>query len=249
VRKGFDLPPGVCYIVGGRADPFQGEKRMRIVAVVGFSESGKTLLLTGLIGEFKRRGLRTFAVKHCPHGFSLDPEGKDTWMYTQAGADGVVMVSPGEWAVLCKEDDADLLTLAGRLFAGADVILVEGGKRVPGLRKIEVLRPGISEVVETRPNELLAVVTESGAAPGAAAPVFGLKQAAAICDLILAQEEETMSNVQLEVDGQNVPLNPFVRSFIEKTVLGMIAALSGVEPDPAKIVLAIDRKASDRENP
>jgi hypothetical protein len=45
------------------------------------------------------------------------------------------------------------------------------------------------------------------------------------------------------VDGQKVPLNPFVRSFIENTVLGMVTSLTGVEPDPRKISLAIDRDA------
>jgi RimJ/RimL family protein N-acetyltransferase len=73
---------------------------MRIVAVVGLSESGKTHLLAGLISECKRRGLRTFAVKHCSHGFSLDLEGKDTWIYSQAGADGVAMISSEDWAVV-----------------------------------------------------------------------------------------------------------------------------------------------------
>lgn len=222
---------------------------MRIVAIVGLSESGKTLLLTGLIGEFRRRGLRTFAVKHCPDGFSLDREGKDTWIYTQAGAEGVAMVSSEEWAVLEKARPVDLRTLAKRFFAGADVVLIEGGKRVRGLKKIEVLRPGVSDVVEAVPEELLAVISDAGAPPGISAPVFGVRQAAAICDLILSQEEEPMSDVKLEVNGQNVPLNPFVRSFIEKTVLGMVAALSDVDPEPVKIVLGIDREPAVRKNP
>jgi molybdopterin-guanine dinucleotide biosynthesis protein B len=222
---------------------------MRIVAAVGLSESGKTLLLTGLVSEFKRRGFRTFVVKHCPHGFTLDQEGKDTWKYAQAGAEGVAMVSPEEWAVLRKEDDADLRALAKRLFAGADVVLVEGGKRAPGLKKIEVLRSGISDTVETPPEELLAVVSDGGAPLGMSVPVFSIKQAVEICDLILSQEEEAMSDVRLEVDGRDVPLNPFVRTFFERTVLGMVGSLSGVDPEPEKIVLAIDRKPVTKKNP
>jgi molybdopterin-guanine dinucleotide biosynthesis protein B len=214
---------------------------MRIVAVVGLSESGKTLLLAGLIGEFKRRGLRVFALKHCPHGFSFDQEGKDTWKYVQAGAEGAAMVSPEEWAALRKENDADLRTLAGRLFAGADVVLIEGGKRARGLRKIEVLRSGISDVVETPPDELLAVVSDRAVPQGTAAPVFGVKQASEICDLILSEEEDPMSEVKLEVDGRDVPLNPFVRTFIENIVLGMVGSLSGVGPEPRKVLVTIDR--------
>ena len=87
---------------------------MRVVVVVGLSESGKTHLVAGLIGECKRRGLRTFAIKHCPHGFSLDLEGKDTWTYMQSRADGAAMISSEDWAVVRKlpEGDPNLLTLA-----------------------------------------------------------------------------------------------------------------------------------------
>ena len=216
---------------------------MKIVAAVGLSETGKTLLLNGLIGEFKRRGLRTFAVKHCAHGFALDLEGKDTWTFTQAGADGVAMVSGEEYAVLGRTGETGLKALAERVFAGADVVLVEGGKHARGIRKIEVLRSGVSDVIQTPPGELLAVVSDSGAPPGTAVPVFTLKQAAEICDLILSQEENAMSDIRLEVDGQEIPLNPFVRSFIEHTVRGMATSLTGVDPDPRKITLTIDRDA------
>jgi molybdopterin-guanine dinucleotide biosynthesis protein B len=214
---------------------------MRIIAAVGLSETGKTLLLTGLIRELKRRGLRTFAVKHCSEGFSLDIEGKDTWKYSQAGADGVAMVSSEEWAVVQKADGTGLRALAARAFPGADVVLVEGGKQARGFRKIEVLRSGVSDILQTPPGELLAVVSDHGAPPGTAAPVFTLKQMAEICDLILSQEEDAMSDIRLEVDGRAVPMNPFVRSFIEKTLLGMVSALSGIDPDPRKISLTIDR--------
>lgn len=216
---------------------------MKIVAAVGLSETGKTLLLSGLISEFKRRGMRTFAVKHCSHGFSLDTEGKDTWTYAQAGADGVAMVSPEEYAVLGRTGETGLKALAERVFAGADIVLVEGGKHARGIRKIEVLRSGVSDVIQTPPGELLAVVSDHGAPPGTSVPVFTLKQAVEICDLILSQEEDTMSDIRLEVDGRKIPLNPFVRTFIERTVLGMITSLTGVDADPRKILLSIDRDA------
>jgi molybdopterin-guanine dinucleotide biosynthesis protein B len=222
---------------------------MRIVAAVGLSETGKTLLLTGLISEFKRRGLRTFAVKHCSHGFSLDMEEKDTWKYSQAGADGVAMIAPEEWAVFGKTTETELRALAERAFPGADVILVEGGKQARGLRKIEVLRSGVSDIVQTPPEDLLAVVSDTGTAPGISVPVFTLSQTVEICDLILSQEEDAMSEIKLEVDGREILLNPFVRTFIEKTVLGMVTSLSGIDPDPKKIVLAIDREAPARKSP
>ena len=214
---------------------------MRIVAVVGFSKSGKTRLITHLIGELKGRGLRVYAVKRCSHGFSLDIEGKDTSDFTRAGADGVAMISPEGWAALGASPPADASALAARLFPDADVVLVEGGKDAKGLRKVEILRAGVSEILVSDPGELLAVVSEVPVPDAAPVPVFKPAEMAKICDLILSLEEAIMADIKLEVDGQEVNLNPFVRTFIEKTVLGMVTSLSGVDPEPKKISLVIDR--------
>ncbi len=215
---------------------------MRIVGVVGFSGSGKTRLIVQLIGELKRRGLRTYAVKRCSQGFSLDTEGKDTSDFTGAGADGVAMISPEGWAALGKPPTADIPALAARLFPEADVVLVEGGKDVRDLPKVEVLRAGISEVLVSDPDDLLAIVSEAPLPDVTAARVFKSTETARICDLILSIEEATMVDIKLEVDGREVNLNPFVRTFIERTVLGMVTSLSGIDPEPKRISLVIDRK-------
>ena len=215
---------------------------MRIIAVVGFSGSGKTRLIVQLIGELKRRGLRTYAVKRCSHGFSLDTEGKDTSDFTGAGADGVAMVSPEGWAALGKPPTADIPALAGRLFPDADIVLVEGGKDAKGLPKVEILRAGVSEVLVSDPGELLAVVSDAPLPDVTAARVFKPSETAKICDLILSIEEAIMADIKLEVDGREVNLNPFVRTFIERTVVGMVTSLSGIDPEPKMISLVIDRK-------
>ena len=230
----------------GRGAGFHDERgEVRIVAVVGHSNTGKTFLLTRLIREFKRRGVRTFALKHCAHGFSLDLEDKDTWEFARAGADGVALVSPGEWAVLRTTQVPGLRVLAREAFPEAEVILVEGGKHEPGLKKIEVLSPNRSGIPLTPPAELLAVVSEKAAPAGLEAPVFAPAQAADICDFILSQKEESMAEIELIIDGQPVPLNAFVREFIEKTVAGMVTALDGVSPEPAEIVLKIRREGPE----
>jgi len=214
---------------------------MKIVAVVGFSESGKTRLVVRLIRELKSRGLRVAAVKRCSHGFSLDTEGKDTSDFTAAGADGVAMVSPRDWAAFGQDAEADASRLAARLFPGAAVVLVEGGKDVRGIRKIEVLRSGISDIPASPPEELVAVVTDGPRPGGTAAPVFGPDDIAAIADLILSLQEGGMADFKLEVDGNEINMNAFVRTFIERTVLAMITSLSGVDPEPKRITLVIDR--------
>jgi molybdopterin-guanine dinucleotide biosynthesis protein B len=214
---------------------------MRIVAVVGFSETGKTRLVARLITELRRRGVRVAAVKRCGHGFSLDAEGKDSADFAAAGAEGVALVSPEGWAAFGGPAGADAAALAARLFPQAGVVLIEGGKDVRGLRKIEVLRAGVSEIPVSPPDELIALVSDLPAAGSAAAPVFGPDDTSGIADLILTLEEADMADIRLEVDGREVNLNAFVKTFIEKTVLGMVTSLSGIDPEPRRISIVIDR--------
>ena len=233
------MPGSLCYL-----------ERDEIVAVVGFSGSGKTRLVVRLIGELERRGLRVAALKRCSHGFSLDTEGKDTADFAAAGADGMAMVSPEGWAALGRGPVEDLPRLAARLFPEADVVLIEGGKDLRGTRKIEVLRAGVSEAPVGRPEELLAVVSDSPGVPdGVAVPVFKPDDLAAICDRILSLKEADMADIKLEVDGREVNLNPFVRTFIERTVLAMVTSLSGIDPEPKRIALVIDRAGDTAELP
>jgi molybdopterin-guanine dinucleotide biosynthesis protein MobB len=214
---------------------------MKIVAVVGFSESGKTRLIVRLIRELTARGLRVSAVKRCSHGFSLDTEGKDTADFSRAGADTVAMVSPEGWAAIGASPAGDASQLAARLFPDADVVLVEGGKDVRGTRKIEVLGVDAAAAPMSPPGELVAIVADRPVPGCAAVPVFGPDDISGISDFILSLEEAKMADITLEVDGREVNMNPFVRTFIERTVMGMITSLSGIDPEPKRISLVIDR--------
>jgi molybdopterin-guanine dinucleotide biosynthesis protein B len=214
---------------------------MRIVAVVGYSRSGKTRLIVRLIGELKGRGARVAALKRCSHGFALDTEGKDSAEFSRAGAVGVAMLSPEGWAALGHAPESDAVRLARRLFPAADVVLIEGGKEIRGVRKIDVRR-GAPAGPASPADELLAIVAD-GPVPGAEAPVFGPDDIEGISDLILAQEEGDMAKITLEIDGCEINMNAFVQSFIERTVVGMVTSLSGVDPEPRRITLVIDRTA------
>ncbi len=218
---------------------------MKIIAFVGASDSGKTSLITELIAEFKRRGLRTSVLKHSSHSFTIDTEGKDTWKFTRSGAEGVAIVSPRRWALIQdepEEKEIPLEALAKHFFSRADVVLVEGGKKEAGLRKIEVLREGGPPSPRCSPEELAAIVTSENRGARASVPAFSPSQTGEICDFILSQKEVAVSDIKLEVNGQEILLNPFVRTVIENTVMGIVSSLSGIDPSPEIVSLNIDRR-------
>ena len=119
-----------------------------IISIVGKSDSGKTTLILKLIPELKKRGYRVAVAKHCPHGFDLDIEGKDSWKFTRAGGEGILLTSPGSIALLRHEENP--LNIEERLrnyFSDIDIVLMEGYNDESGIRKIEIIRRGTGRKV------------------------------------------------------------------------------------------------------
>jgi len=220
---------------------------MKIVAFVGLSGSGKTRLITRLIPEFRNRGLKVAVVKRCSQDFLIDVEGKDSWRYREAGATEVALTSPRDMAVLRKAGALDPRLVARRYFGRADIVLVEGGKGLRSLKKIEVVQQEAGPDLLTPAGELLAAVASGPVATDR--PVFAPGDVGALADYVLAHVEEEMADIELEVDGREVEMNPFVRKIIENTVLGMIRSLSDVPGDPATIRLTIARREEKHEKP
>ncbi|MGZ7068373.1 MAG: molybdopterin-guanine dinucleotide biosynthesis protein B, partial [Methanobacterium sp.] len=61
---------------------------MKILAIVGTKNTGKTILVTKIVHELVKRNYRVGTLKHTHHDFDL--EGKDTWRHQEAGAELVV---------------------------------------------------------------------------------------------------------------------------------------------------------------
>ena len=60
--------------------------------------------------------------------------------------------------------------------------------------------------------------------------------------MIEKNQSRRKTGVALVCDGREIPLNPFVRRFIEETVTGMVRALEGIPEEPRRIDLRIRRK-------
>jgi sulfur carrier protein ThiS adenylyltransferase len=158
---------------------------------------GKTSLLEQLISELKSRGLSVAVLKHCSQGFHLDLQGKDSWRFGEAGADGVGLVSPERMAVIRRKPlEAGDVGLAAVHFRTMDIVLVEGRHTIPHIPKLELLRKGVAESVTTPAGELAAVVSDFGV--DISRPVFGFSQVKEIADFLQNDPRFEMEGSELE---------------------------------------------------
>jgi len=131
-----------------------------LLAIVGYSNAGKTTLMEKLVAGFAGQGLRIATIKHSHHQPEMDTPGKDSWRHKQAGAVTSLLVGPEKMLMVSDVDETlhpQLLT--ERLFSDYDLVLVEGYASVPG-PKIEVVRGARSSTLRCDSDELIAVVTD-----------------------------------------------------------------------------------------
>jgi molybdopterin-guanine dinucleotide biosynthesis protein B len=217
---------------------------MKLFAFVGNSDTGKTHLIAQLIPELKQRGYSVAVIKHCAHGFELDTAGKDSWNFTDAGADAVAMVSPERLAVLSRnKEPISPEGIAEKHFDMPDIILAEGFKGDKTIRKIEVLKKGVSEKIETPPEELFAVVSDFDAETDKA--VFKPDQIDQIADKIQASLIRRKSALSLHIDGDSIRINEFVQKIFTNAILGMIGSLEGIKENPERITVSLLKKGEN----
>ena len=198
-----------------------------IVSIVGHSQSGKTTLVERLIGEFKGRGYRVATVKHTCKDFDIDKQGRDTWRYTEAGSDAVVISAPQKLALIKSQDGNDsideILRLLGEDF---DIIFVEGFHQAH-VPKIEVYRKELNTGLRCDPGDLKAIVSDDTL--DVDVPQFSVGDISGIADFI---NERIIGNrgddTLLFVNGSPVILNQFANQIFANTLLGMVSSLKGI---------------------
>jgi molybdopterin-guanine dinucleotide biosynthesis protein B len=161
---------------------------VNVVGVAGWKNSGKTTLVTKLVGELRRRGYRVATVKHAHHDFDIDHEGTDSYRHRAAGASEVVIVSARRWALiheLGEEREPSLDEILQKL-TPSDVVVVEGYKREP-IPKIEVRRQDAAHTDPLAPEDPYVIgIAADYPCEAANRPVFGIDDAAGITDLVLS---------------------------------------------------------------
>ena len=151
------------------------------ICIVGRSQSGKTTLIEKLIPLLKGRGYKIGTIKHSHHIFDFDKTGKDSWRHKDAGAETVIVASPGKIAMV-KNDDQGTLDGLQKFFEDLDLVITEGYKR-EDKPKIEVVRAARhADVLLKADSHLEAVVSDIDLK--LKVPVFGLEDIEKLADFI-----------------------------------------------------------------
>jgi molybdopterin-guanine dinucleotide biosynthesis protein B len=160
---------------------------MLVVAIVGRQGSGKTTLIERLIPALKGRGLTVSTIKHTHHHhIELDVPGKDSHRHRVAGASEVIVASDAGWArIAVRTEPASFADLLAQLRA-VDVVLVEGFKKLEGLRRVEVFRGDGAPLALADPG-IAAVATPGGVVPaGYRGRTLSLEDTPALLEFILS---------------------------------------------------------------
>ena len=215
-----------------------------MVAVVGYSDSGKTRVASSLIKILTDEGYRGAAVKHCPHGHDADLANSDTDRLYVSGAIAVVASSPDRMTKVERvTEDPSLELVVSAMGIGIDLVVAEGFKS-SAVPKVLVAN---GRWPEPMPEHVIAIVTDE---PWISElPTYGMSELHKLADQIGSQFLDAPSKgpfVSLVVDGVRIPLKEFPSDALSGIVKGFVRSLDGIPADPTKIeVTVIDESTRD----
>lgn len=131
----------------------------RVIGFTGYSNSGKTTVISNLIRIFNQRGLKVAAIKHAAHGYDIDTPGKDSWQHYEAGAARVIVMGPESITTHKRITTRPSLQEILETITDIDLILVEGFKQEVNPR-ILVYRAGNYDESSFPPGSYKAVISD-----------------------------------------------------------------------------------------
>jgi molybdopterin-guanine dinucleotide biosynthesis protein B len=238
-----------------------------IVAVVGFSNSGKTTAIEIMIKGLIKKGYTIASLKHIPEpDFTIDTKGKDTWRHAKVGANPVLIVTPKELTIIKKADTkkCSLVSLVSEIPDEVDIIIIEGFKSLIGKKisipKIVAIRnvEEMSSAIENY-NNIIAfignVLDDKVRINVPFVDVFNNPEKLVNLvhnkiEVLVDRKRKQEEKIKLYVNEKVLPLGGFVQDIISNTVLGMVSSLKGVDSERirdssrVKIIITTDQQSS-----
>ena len=213
---------------------------MKILAVVGTKNTGKTTLVTMIVRELVNRGYKVGTVKHTHHDFDL--EGKDTWKHREAGAEMVVGSGESTFFIINEKIELEKILKIMESSKELDYVIIEGFKfaNYPKISTTEakddftITSVNVFQMKQEDADHLVDLVEERtyGTIPDANCGECGFDTCVEMAKAIVRGETSEKSckmkklrELELYFGDKKIPLNPFVQDFIKKSLMAMISTL------------------------
>jgi molybdopterin-guanine dinucleotide biosynthesis protein B len=186
----------------------------KILAVVGYKNSGKTRVVEVLVKELTRRGYKIGTIKHTIDKMTLDTPGKDTWRHTEAGAVATAILSEGETAFFIKKR-LEMTEVINR-FGCIDYLILEGFKTWNNVARIIV--PKTQMDIERLRNGLeIAIVVREDKEISSELPLVSIIDAAFLADLVEEKAFPLLPEMNCQSCGY-YNCHDFARAIIENKI-------------------------------
>lgn len=208
---------------------------IKIFAVSGFKNSGKTTLCMKLLEELGKLGVKTGYIKRTAED-ALSSCRTDTGRAAELGvssalwgSDGLKIESPG--------GEVSPEYIVSRYFPDAEIVIVEGGKYL-NLPKIWV------ESGETRPHNVAGVfMIYDRYSAGDGKTRFGSGDEAEMARRLAASVRgDFYRSTKIYIGDRPLPMKDFIADFVRGGVLGMLSSLKGGNETSEGVRVYIDGK-------
>ncbi len=212
---------------------------MKIIAVIGTKNTGKTTLVTRIVRELVERGFKVGTVKHSHHSFDMSD--RDTWKHKKAGAEIVAGIGEETFFTMKGGIDFENVLSMMNFIENLDFVILEGFKTSKYAKiatsdfkdEFTIANVNVMEIDDSKLKSLVDLLYERS---------FGMikdlnckKCGFSSCNNFVSAKingnpDATICNAEsdevlLKIDNHMIPLNPFVRSFVKDTVQGMVKSL------------------------
>ena len=180
-----------------------------VFGIYGNSDTGKTTLIKHLVSLLTKEGYMVATIKQTKKAISLDTMNKDTWRHHDAGAGLVVFSSHSETDfLLYKTQSTSEIIRRISYFGYYDLILVEGAN--------DSNIPKIQLGAGKKRNNTIASYK------GNVKEIYTLIKRE-------LKKKPLLQQLNITVNGKNVPLTKFPEQMITNTIVGILGSLKGVQ--------------------
>ena len=236
-RQGIDHTDELFEVIFEKKKKVQTDAVTPALALVGLPGEKRARYASALVAEWTKRGRKVGIIELAPESRENPSDSEKLF---QAGAPTVLKGSSEGFSVhLPAGSKLTPEVMAANYCPGCDLVLVATDNRI-NLPTIEVFDQSKQESLLTRKPKNLVAIAGDRPEDDKGRPHFPLDDAAGLVERVEKKLRlpEAAADVRLTVDGRKVPMLPFVRDIIAKTVRGLISTLKSCDnPDRIEIVI------------